>query len=391
MVKTPLFPLYSRTQKLIQVLSSKRASTFKAMWDRIMELKGTPQDPTDWQDPDKWIYERLSGEGQNLAKEIWESSNKTVNPRHLAGIQFLIKGYNLMAIDSDVYRITEKGKIFVSNADNEVMREIDISEGCIFILSMVSLYNESTRKNFVADWTDYLLTNSNYRKESIIKDSLRRRLVNLIDRNYLKREGNVYEITEKGLKYLSSFKEVEIQNIPKKGLSEVVELNKEVEKFISKQKEYLRKKLSEMSSQQFEYLVSDLLEALGYEDIVVTSLTNDKGVDVTGVIENGITSIKEVIQVKKLSSNVQRTVLDSLRGSLHRFDAVKGTIITLSDFSKGAKEAAFEKGAAPITLINGNKLIELLIQNEIAVKKKAITTFTVDSDYFNESEEAEVE
>jgi hypothetical protein len=34
------------------------------------------------------------------------------------------------------------------------------------------------------------------------------------------------------------------------------------------------------------------------------------------------------------------------------------------------KNAAFEMGAAPITLINGDTLIDLLIQHENGVKKK---------------------
>jgi restriction system protein len=103
--------------------------------------------------------------------------------------------------------------------------------------------------------------------------------------------------------------------------------------------------------------------------------------------ESGITSVKEVVQVKKVTSNIQRVVLDSLRGSLHRFDAFRGTIITLSDFSKGTKDAAFEIGAAPITLINGDKLIDLLIENNIAVRKINLEYFTVIADYFIEDEE----
>lgn len=127
---------------------------------------------------------------------------------------------------------------------------------------------------------------------------------------------------------------------------------------------------------------------MGYDEVEVTSPTNDKGVDVTGISQNGITTVKEVIQVKRmLTSNVNRTVLDSLRGSLHRFDAFQGTIITLSDFAKGAKEAAFEKGAAPITLINGEKLIDLLLQYEIGITRKTFRYYIVDENYFNNENE----
>jgi len=74
---------------------------------------------------------------------------------------------------------------------------------------------------------------------------------------------------------------------------------------------------------------------------------------------------------------------------LHRFDAFQGTIITLSDFSKGTKNAAFERGAPPITLINGDKLIELLIENGIVIKKKHIEYIMVDENYFTDNEEQE--
>lgn len=233
------------------------------------------------------------------------------------------------------------------------------------------------------DWQNYLLENSNYRKESIIKDSLRRRLANLCARGYLRREGKFYQINEAGKKYLSSFDNNLFIAKESIDVNESLELTNQIEIYIKKQKEILKNKLKDMHSYAFENLIKDLLEEIGYYDVRVTSATNDKGVDVTGIIENGITSVKEVVQVKKSSSNIQRGVLDSLRGSLHRFDAVKGTIITTSDFSKGAKDAAFEKGAAPITLINGDKLIELLVEHNVAVKKKQITTFTIDSDFFN--------
>ena len=117
---------------------------------------------------------------------------------------------------------------------------------------------------------------------------------------------------------------------------------------------------------------------MGYEDVEVTQPSNDKGVDVKAVAQFGITTINEVIQVKRHRANIQRPVLDMLRGSLHRFKAQKGTIITTGDYGKGAKDAAFEMGAAPITLINGDTLIDLLIQHEIGVKKKTVDYYEVD-------------
>jgi restriction system protein len=71
-------------------------------------------------------------------------------------------------------------------------------------------------------------------------------------------------------------------------------------------------------------------------------------------------------------------VLDQLRGSLHRFNAVRGTIITTGRFSQGAQEAAFERGVAPITLIDGDKLLDLLMQYQIGASRRTVEYFEFD-------------
>lgn len=140
----------------------------------------------------------------------------------------------------------------------------------------------------------------------------------------------------------------------------------------------LREKLATMEPYAFEQLVGRLLEEMDYTDVEVTARSGDRGVDVVGRIALGITEVREVIQVKRQQGNVQRPVLDMLRGSLHRFGAVKGTIISLGGFARGAQNAAFEPGAAPITLIDGEKLLDLLIENGIGVRTKTVEMLELD-------------
>lgn len=383
MVKTPLFPTYDRTQRLLSILNGAREEDFDSMRTSIKELIGTPQKPVDWTDPDNWIPERLNGKAQSFALKIWTESKGQVNPRHLGGIRYLSNIYDLITSENGILRLTSKGKAFVSNLDNEIIHEIDREEGLLYILYLCSVNKNSSRKAFLKEWSSYLRINSNYTKESVFKDTLRRRLVNLLERDLVSRDGVKYDITNEGKEYLERFKD----EIKYPSTSEETELNNRVEEFKDKQKAILREHLYKLTPYQFEWLVKELLDSMGYQDVEVTSQTNDKGVDVVGVIQNGITKVKEVIQVKRMTSNIQRPVLDALRGSLHRFDAFQGTIITLSDFAKGTKNAAFERGAAPITLINGDKLIDYLIENEIGIKSKPLDYFVVDSTYFETSEE----
>jgi restriction system protein len=48
-------------------------------------------------------------------------------------------------------------------------------------------------------------------------------------------------------------------------------------------------------------------------------------------------------------------------------------------------------GAAPITLINGDTLIDLLIQHEIGVKKKTVDYYEVDESAFQAQGPEEVD
>lgn len=255
MLKIPLFPTYYKTQIFIKILNGKSESTFKSMWQNIMDLRGTPQEPTDWSNPNEWIDERLKGSDKDFAKMIWLESKKTLNPRHLHGEQFLMNGYNLIEPVNGIYKLTERGSIFISSKENTVIKEIDIEEGCTFILYLVSIYNNSKRNKFVQDWTEYLLVNSNYRKESVIKDSLRRRFVNLMEREYIIRNGNSYSITNEGIKYLSTFDSSSFRNKESVDLSEVVQLNREIENFNNKQRQFLREKLSSLKPYKFEVLI----------------------------------------------------------------------------------------------------------------------------------------
>ena len=383
MVKIPLFPFHKVTQEFLKYLDGKKEQLHKDTWDIIWNLRGTPQEQVNWQDPEQWIPTRLKNEAADFALSLWHSSKKLVNPRYMRGPMFVINGYQLAKVENGHYKLTKDGLTYISADENEIVNRIDEEEGCLFILYLCSLKDAGSRKDFLGEWWDFLNKNSNYRADSVIKDSLRRRLANLHYRQLVSRDGNRYSITSTGEKYLKSFR----NNSYTPNVSEEQKLHDTVNEFNKKQKQALKEHLRNMNPFKFEHLIKDLLDVMGYEDVVVTSPSNDKGVDVIGQIQNGITQVKEVIQVKRVSSNIGRPVLDQLRGSLHRFDAFQGTIITISDFAKGTKDAAFERGAAPITLINGEKLITLLIDNDIVIKKRQFDYYTIDKSYFSDNEE----
>ncbi|HCH64970.1 MAG TPA: hypothetical protein DFR83_19355 [Deltaproteobacteria bacterium] len=88
------------------------------------------------------------------------------------------------------------------------------------------------------------------------------------------------------------------------------------------------------------------------------------------------------VQAQRQKRTIQLKDLDARWDSLYRFNAVRGTIITTSCFSKGTKEAAFAGSTVPITLIDGDKLIGLLIEHGIGVRKKTLEILEVEPEDF---------
>ena len=70
-VRTPWFPPYSFVGHLLMILDGVSKARVADMMSAIWDQRGTPQNPTDWSDPDAWITERLTGEAALLARRIW--------------------------------------------------------------------------------------------------------------------------------------------------------------------------------------------------------------------------------------------------------------------------------------------------------------------------------
>jgi restriction system protein len=345
------------------------------MLNAIKDQTGTPQSPVDWSDPDTWIEERLSGEHAVLARRLWQESGRTVNPRHVYGAYLFVNGQNLLVPDAaGVYGISERGRAFLKE-DAEVVGEIDDAEGLPQLLAILATKSPARRGDLLPEWGEFLREHSNFGTASTIKDTLRRRLVNLMERGLVARESNAYLIEPAGIDYAATLGETD-DGRRREVISAIKAYNDE-------RRAELREQLTLMHPYKFEQLVRELLESMGYEDVTVTKQSGDKGVDVVATVQFGITTITEVVQVKRQKGSVGRPVLDQLRGALPYHEAIRGTLITLGSFSKGCTDAALFPGAAPIGLIDGEKLLELLVEHEIGIQKRPATLYELEEDYFD--------
>jgi restriction system protein len=379
-VQTPLFPHYSEVRHLLKALAgfAKKSDVLQCI-NAIFNQTGTPQNQVDWSNPDEWIPQRLTGANKALAAKIWQDSNKSLNPRHIYGTYLFVNGFELLKADANgVFQYTERGKLFQAD-DFETVRAIDVTEGLPKLLAILAPHSPAKRGDLLEEWGSFLLAHSKFGKPSTIKDTLLRRTLNLVERGYILREGNTYTITDKGIAYAAETTDAAAVSADRQVLTVIKQHN-------DRQVAALRERLGKMNPYHFEGLMKDLLDAMKYEDVTVTKQSGDKGVDVIAHFQFGITRIKEVVQVKRHQASIGRPVLDQLRGALPLHGAFRGTIITLGKFAQGAKDVAFFPGAAPITLIDGDTLMKLLVENGIGVKNRPIKLLEVDESIFEDAD-----
>ncbi|MDI9849982.1 restriction endonuclease [Rhodoblastus sp. 17X3] len=128
--------------------------------------------------------------------------------------------------------------------------------------------------------------------------------------------------------------------------------------------EVVLNRVLELDPKEFEYLVANLLTALGFDGSEVTGKTGDGGVDATGELNaSNLAKVKLFVQAKryKLGSKISANVVRQLRQAIP-FGG-QGAFITTADFQATAMDVALENGFPRIGLINGSQLVDLLIEH----------------------------
>lgn len=139
----------------------------------------------------------------------------------------------------------------------------------------------------------------------------------------------------------------------------------------SQVREDLRKYIKELTWQDFESIfLSQLLKALGFQDITITQPTKDGGQDALCTYRMGIVSHEAIVSAKHWSrQTVGPDEVRLMRGIVS--DADTGIIVTSSDFSSGAVSEAEKRmpGHRTVILINGDLIVETCIKEGLGVQE----------------------
>lgn len=140
--------------------------------------------------------------------------------------------------------------------------------------------------------------------------------------------------------------------------------------------------INKMDPTRVEKIVSDLLYAMGLEEVTLTKPSNDNGIDVIGFIQlDDVIRIKMVVQVKRWKNNVTRPVIHKLRGCIGNH--AQGLLVTTSDFSKGAREDAKRLDSPQILLMNGKQFANLLTKHNLGVHRTEEHILEIDEEFLS--------
>ena len=144
----------------------------------------------------------------------------------------------------------------------------------------------------------------------------------------------------------------------------------------------LLKVLHEITPRGFEKLCQYILRVYGFDEVSVTPKGKDDGIDGFGTLQlNPLVSFKVIFQCKRYQGTVSRAQVGELRNVVFG-RADKGIMITTGNFSEDAKREAVRDGVLRIELIDAEKLIDMMEQEEIGLKPK--TVFEIDYDFFEQ-------
>ncbi len=151
--------------------------------------------------------------------------------------------------------------------------------------------------------------------------------------------------------------------------------------------EKVRSAILKCSASFFEKLVVQLLEKMGYGIGEITGKSGDGGID--GIIYEDKLGLEKIhIQAKRYENNtVGSGEVQSFIGALVGVGADKGVFITLLKFSASAKSYVKSLKNQKVILIDGDKLLELMIDHDLGVSiDRTITIKKIDMDYFEPDE-----
>lgn len=149
------------------------------------------------------------------------------------------------------------------------------------------------------------------------------------------------------------------------------ELNQKLAKnynaYLTGFKEGILERLKKITFSEFEGFCRNLISAYGFTNAVITPPTRDGGIDGFGYLTIGFTDLKVAFECKRWNKNkIDYRVIRSFRGSISE-SCTYGIFFTTSRYTETAKKEAEREGYKPIVLLDGEDIVDFMIEKRFGV------------------------
>lgn len=133
--------------------------------------------------------------------------------------------------------------------------------------------------------------------------------------------------------------------------------------------------LKKMNCYDFEKFCMKLLKVYGFSNVSVTQKSRDGGIDGYGKLKVGLAHMNVAFQCKRWgNTTVSRKEIDAFRGAIQG-EYEQGIYFTTSCFSKEAMRFSIKLGAVPIILIDGNMIVDFMIEKQFGIEHEDLPIF----------------
>lgn len=151
-------------------------------------------------------------------------------------------------------------------------------------------------------------------------------------------------------------------------LSYAEELKNQHNQYLEHFKNSMLDQIKDASPRAFETFSKNFLKAYGFKDLKVTPYSKDGGVDGYGRLKIGISFLDVAFQSKRWKTkSVSQGDIQTFRGSISG-KCEQGIFFTTSTYTKAAKDVGIQKGAVPIILIDGNMIVDIMIDKKFGIE-----------------------
>jgi restriction system protein len=135
------------------------------------------------------------------------------------------------------------------------------------------------------------------------------------------------------------------------------------------------KQLKKMNAYDFESFCMQLLKVYGFCSVAVTQKSRDGGIDGYGKLKIGLAYMNVAFQCKRWdNTTISRKEIDAFRGAIQG-EYEQGIFFTTSTFSKEAMKFSIKHGAVPIILIDGNMIVDFMIDKQFGIEHEDLPIY----------------